>query len=179
MGANTTARNGQAGARTAEVRDRAEDLLHRAGELSGRARERAEDLLHEAEAAIPPARQRAELGLWQGIQGLLSVVAVLPRLLFRLLHLLGNTAETMFTQAEDLSERGQKLARRLPEPRVLRRRHRRQLVLWTAGGFVIGAGVGYVLAQRQRAQEQLDSWNGQADEAAAATPQATAASSVE
>ena len=98
------------------------------------------------------------------------MVAVLPRLVFRLLQVLGNATETLYEQAEEMSERGQKLAKRLPEPAVIRRRHRRQLVLWTAGGFAIGAGVGYVLARRQQAiQEQLDSWDGQAEEAPSMT----------
>lgn len=140
--------------RATDLRDRATDMREqmkdRAGELTERARERAEVLRQEAEAAIPPAAHKAQLGLWQGVRGLATVLAILPRLLIRVLQALSAGLETLFAQAEDAADRGQKLARRLPEPRALRRRHRRELILWTTGGFLVGAGVGYLVAQRRR-----------------------------
>jgi hypothetical protein len=159
------------------LRDRLEGAREHAGELghevlerAADVRERVPDLLEDLE----PASRRARIKGWELVRTLVGVLLVLPRLVVRLLGALPNVVERAADQGGEVADRARHVASSVPSVRHARRRRQKQLIAWTAGGFVAGAVTGWFLGRRTRPEPIYEATVGDAGGATVPTVDLTA-----
>jgi hypothetical protein len=136
-----------------EVRD---EVVARAVHARDDARERVPVLLEDLE----PTSRQARIKGWELVRWLVGVVLVVPRLLVRLLGSLPDTVERTAEHGTELADRARHAASSVPPVRRARRRRRVQLAAWTAGGFVAGALVGWLLGRRTTPEVSYEATQG-------------------
>jgi hypothetical protein len=152
-----------------EVRD---EVLARAVHARDDARERVPGLLEDLE----PTTRQARIKGWELVRWLVGVALLVPRLLVRLLGSLPDTVERTAEHGTELAERARHAAASVPTVRRARRRRRAQLAAWTAGGFVAGALVGWLLGRRSTPEVSYEATQG--DTLAPPTPNVNGAAPV-
>lgn len=135
---------------TEPARDRIDDARRLAGTASEQLKDRSGELREE----LDPALRRAGIGFWEAFQVLVSALLVLPRLLVRLVGLLARATVVVTQGCEEVSQRTQQVAARVPEPRGVRARRRLRGGLWLLLAFGTGVGTGWLLA-RSRHDDEL------------------------
>jgi hypothetical protein len=136
-----------------EVRD---DVLARAVHVRDDVRERVPAVLEDLE----PTTRQARIKGWELVRWLIGAVLVVPRMVVRLLGALPDTVERTAEQSSELADRARHAAASVPAVRRLRRRRRAQLAAWTAGGFVVGAAVGWLLGRRSQPEVSYEATQG-------------------
>ena len=143
-----------AAAAAERAREAAEQTRARAAEAAEQTRARAEEARARATAAAETARQRADdvreraEDVADHTRGWLTDVAeTLGPLLSRLLQFLSD----VFGR---LAEGGRQAAARVEAPRSVRRRRRMKAAGWFAGGFTLGALVGWLVHSRMQSEPQ-------------------------
>lgn len=149
--------------RAAEVRDLAadvrDDVRELAVDVSDDVRDRVPELLED----LQPVARQAQVRWWELFRRIVGALLVLPRSLVRGLGALPGVVEGVADlfggaaqQGGELADRAREAASSVPTVRRLRRRRRTQLAAWTAGGFALGATVGWLLGRRQRVEVVFD-----------------------
>jgi hypothetical protein len=146
------------------------DLAARADEV----RDRVPELVDELEPRVRQARIRG----WELVRALIGALLVLPRVLVRVLRVLPGAVETAADRSGELADRARHAAARTAPVQRARRRRRKQLALWTAGGFLAGAATGWLLARRRAPEVRYEATQGSVEDVGVpsvngATPVAT------
>ncbi len=136
---------------TEPARERLDDARRRAGSAGEHLKDRSGELREE----LDPALRRAGIGLWEAFQVLISALLVLPRLLVRLIGFIARVTVVVTNSCEEVSQRTQQVAARIPEPRGVRARRRVRAGLWLLAAFGTGLGIGWLLARSQRDDELI------------------------
>jgi hypothetical protein len=151
-------------ARLDEVRSRAEDVRDDVVDRSGAVRDEVRDRVPELVDDLEPAVREARIKGWELLRAVIGALLVLPRVLVRVLGALPGVVETAAAQGGELAGRARKAASAVPPVQRSRRRRRNQLLACTAGGFVVGAVTGWLVARRQPAEDRSEATGGSSDE---------------
>jgi F0F1-type ATP synthase assembly protein I len=150
-----------------DLRERFEDVREHAEEVREEVAARAANARDDARERVPalledlePASRQARIRGWELVRWVVGVVLIVPRLLVRLLGNLPDTVERTAEHGTDLADRARHAAASVPTVRRARRRRRTQLAAWTAGGFVAGALVGWLLGRRTTPEVSYEATQG-------------------
>lgn len=136
---------------TEPAKERLDEARRRAEAAGEQLRDRSGELREE----LDPALRRAGISLWEALRVLISALLVLPRMLVRLVGLVARATVAVTAGCEQVAQRTQQVAARIPEPRGVRLRRRVRGGLWLLAAFSAGLGTGWLLARSRSHEDEL------------------------